>query len=182
MKRESLRSRWGGRLAVTASLGWVLTMSGCADPTVGRMNAPPQGHTAHKNPLADTYVHMRDNVLLADMSMSSVHFVPHSMELNSLGVYRLKRYAAILKVYGGTLRYDGAETEEELKANRMGQVRQYLVACGLDADQFEVEAGMAGGAGLKGTEAVNVRKATDFTPGEVARYRSQVGSGGGGGG
>ena len=93
------------------------------------------------------------------------------MELNSLGVRRLKRYAPILKVYGGTLHYDGNEQDDELRANRMGQIRKFLLACGLETDAFAVEEGLAGGAGLRAAEASEIRKAKEA---ELELYRAHV--------
>ena len=140
--------------------------SGCASPLPDRLNAPPQGQPPAAHAMQEDYVHMVDNALLADMSMSSVHFVPHRAELNALGVRRLMRYASILKVYGGTLRYDGPEPDQELRENRLEQIRGFLAASGLEPDQFEVDQGMAGGAGMAAAESVDVRKATRG-PGDV---------------
>src|SRR5688572_4073256 len=70
-----------------------------------RLNAPPQGHTCFQHESQERYVPMTDNAMLADMSMSPVHFVPHQSELNGTGMRRIKRYAEIMKIYGGTLHY-----------------------------------------------------------------------------
>ena len=149
--------------AAAMTTAWVLTGTGCQRPP-DRLNAPPQGHSERPNELQDPYVHMTDNAMLEDMSMSAVHFVPHCSELNALGVRRLKRYADILKIYGGTLRYDGMEDAEALAKGRMKQIEGYLVAQGVDPDAMEVVSAMAGGAGMDANEAILVRAASNFKP------------------
>ena len=63
----------------------VVVVAGCEQP-VERLNAPPQGQTDRPSQLQEDYVRMADNAMLADRSMSAVHFVPGTNELNSLGV------------------------------------------------------------------------------------------------
>ena len=138
---------------------WALTNAGCQNPPE-RLNAPPQGHSGRPNELQDPFVHMMDNALLEDMSVSAVHFVPHGSELNSLGVRRMKRYAEILKIYGGTLRYDGIEDAEALAKGRMEQIEGFLVAQGVDPDAMEIVRAVAGGAGMDATEAIQIRAAS----------------------
>ena len=166
MTRKTLPNRWAGLTAAVAVGSCVLIAVGCANPTPSRLNAPPQGqaHDAHR--LQETYVPMVDNALLADMTMSSVHFVPQTAELNALGVRRLMRCASILKVYGLTVRYDGSERDQELRQKRLGQIEAFLVASGLEPDQFAVEHGLAGGEGMTTIEAVAIRQAT-HGPGDI---------------
>jgi hypothetical protein len=145
----------------------LLAIPGCSKPHE-RLNSPPQGHTEYRNQLQEPYVYMADNAMLADMSMSPVHFVPHQTELNSLGARRLKRYAEILKIYGGTLRYDGTEDAKKLSEGRLAQIKHFLLAEGLDADRVEVQTGLAGGDGMNASEAILVRQETNFKPGETS--------------
>ena len=142
---------------------WGLFAAGCAEPS-SRLNAPPQGNSEKPNELQKPYIHMTDNALLEDMSVSSVHFVPHRIDLNSLGVRRLKRYAEILKIYGGTLKYDGTDEPQPLINQRMEQIKNLLVAEGLSKDQFEIDTGMAGGKGANASEAIVVRQASRIKP------------------
>lgn len=142
---------------------WVLTGMGCQSPPE-RLNAPPQGHSGRPHELQDPFVHMTDNALLEDMSISAVHFVPHCSELNALGVRRMKRYAEILKIYGGTVRYDGLEDAEALAKGRMEQIQGYLVAQGVDSDAMEVVRAAAGGKGMDSNEAILIRVASRFKP------------------
>jgi len=159
---------------LVAGLVVVLGMSaiaGCSKPHE-RLNAPPQGHTEYRNQLQEPYVYMADNAMLADMSMSPAHFVPHQTELNSLGARRLKRYAEILKIYGGTLRYDGTEESKKLTQDRIAQIRHFLLAEGLDASRVEVQADLAGGDGMNASEAILVRQETTFKPGQTSSSSS----------
>jgi len=141
----------------------VLAGMGCSNPPE-RLNAPPQGHTERPNKLQEPFVYMTDNAMLADMSMSAVHFVPHQAELNANGIRRLKRYAQILKLYGGTLRYDGVSDAAGLVQGRMEQVKEFLLAQGLERDRVEVKRALAGSEGMNASEAIAVREATNFKP------------------
>jgi hypothetical protein len=148
--KRTERLGWGMTVVLAAgALGWA---GGCAEPSK-RLNAPPQGASQRPAELQETFVPMTDNELLSDMSMSSIHFVPHQAELNSTGVRRLTRYAEILKCYGGTLKYDGVE-EQELMKPRLARLEDFLACSGVPKDKFKVEAGLAGGTGGRADEAI----------------------------
>jgi hypothetical protein len=183
MFKTSQQKGWMAGIAtgvLTAGL-----MLGCDHTRPERLNAPPQGQTDQPSQLQEHFVPMVDNALLSEMSMSSVHFVPNSPELNALGVRRLTRYAEILDVYGGTLKYDGTDPDRELRQSRVHRIEEFLLACGLGVGEFDVEEGLAGGTGMDATEASDVRTATRG-PGDVEISTAdmeldQVGSSGGGG-
>jgi hypothetical protein len=137
---------------------------GCEKQESSRLNAPPQGVTDRPHELQEPYVFMVDNAMLGDMNMSSVHFVPHQAELNSLGVRRLKRFASLLDIYGGTLRYDGAEADPQLRAARMQKLSEFLVDAGIKKDRFNVAEALAGGRGMAGSEALLIRVSTRYDP------------------
>ncbi len=137
-------------------------LSGCASAG-DRLNAPPQGQTDHPSELQDNYVRMADNALLNERSISAVHFVPGSVELNSLGVRRLNRYATLLKVYGGQLHYDGLDDEESFAKQRIEHIKDYLVASGVGPDNFSVDWGIAGGNDMRGSEASIARTGTSVS-------------------
>ncbi|HPD29565.1 MAG TPA: hypothetical protein PLL20_06190 [Phycisphaerae bacterium] len=161
----------------------VLALAGCTcvdGPPADQMNAPPQGTAPTGSRLAENYVAMTDNALLNDASMSSVHFVPRTAELNALGVRRLTRMAEVLKVYGGTVFYDGSDAERDLRKDRVEKIRLYLTSCGIDPSRFKVEEGFAGGSGIDGDEAVAIRRATRG-PGDVKIQAQAAGSGSSGG-
>ena len=145
----------------------VILCFGCETQDEGnsRLNAPPQGAADRPHVLQEPYVFMVDNAMLGDMNMSSVHFVPHQAELNSLGVRRLKRFASLLDIYGGTLRYDGVEADPQLRAARMQKLSEFLVDAGIKKDRFNVAEALAGGVGMAGGEALLIRVNTRFTPG-----------------
>ncbi len=127
-----------------------------------RLNAPPQGATDNPAALQEQLTYMNDNALLSDMSFGDVHFVPHTAELNGLGVRRLNRYAALLQQYGGTLRYDtDLDEDDELLVARMLHAAEYLQLAGLDSSRFEVELADPGGRGMRSEEAIEVRKASE---------------------
>ncbi|MHC4442821.1 MAG: hypothetical protein ACYTF1_04265 [Planctomycetota bacterium] len=157
MNRIKFHARLGWLLASFTVGLWVFTGTGCSERRSGRLNAPPQGISSEPNDLQDDYISMHDNALLADMSMSSVHFVPHSAELSGLGARRLKRYVTILKIYGGTLNYCDTEYDRLLTDARLESIDNYLLASGLAEDQYEVKLGIAGGTGLRASEAMAIR-------------------------
>ena len=157
----------------------------CKDgPPADQMNSGPQGTAPTSSRLQTHYTAMTDNALLNDSSMSSVHFVPRTAELNSLGVRRLTRVAEVLKIYGGTVFYDGTDAERDLRKDRVEKIRLFLTSCGVETSRFNVEQGFAGATGMDAEEATAIRKATRG-PGDVkiesktGEYET-TGSGGGG--
>jgi len=161
-----------GLAAVVVMVGWWLV--GCSENAPSRINSPPQGHSDRPHDLREDFDYMIDNALLADMSISPAHFVPHTPELNASGVRRLERYASILSVYGGTLNYDGVDDEETLATERIGRVKSFLIASGLTPETFSVEKGLAGGSGLDATEAVDIRKESKFKAGKTDGNQSPL--------
>ena len=157
-------------LAAVAVLG-LLGASGCGGNGPSRLNSPPQGSSESPSSLQDSYVNMTDNALLEDMSVSSVHFVPHTTELNSLGVRRLNRYVEILKIYGGTLRYDGLDDPDEMVKQRIERIKGMLVAGGVEADKCEVVQAMSGGPGLRADEAIAAREVTTAKSGAAEKKK-----------
>lgn len=133
----------------------LLVIGGCSESSE-RLNAPPQGAAEEANPLQEQYVYMQDNALLADMSISDIHFVPHTAELNGLGARRLNRYAQLLGVYGGTLHYDTElDVNDPLINRRMEHAAEYVKLAGLDPDKFEIVVGAPRGRGMPGHEAID---------------------------
>ncbi|MCZ6766327.1 MAG: hypothetical protein O7D32_05290 [bacterium] len=142
-------------------LVWMLPGTGCQEQSQ-RLNAPPQGATDNPAALQEQLTYMNDNALLSDMSFGDAHFVPHTAELNGLGVRRLNRYAALLQQYGGMLRYDTPMSDEdELVVARMAHAVEYLQLAGLDSSRFEIELADPGGLGMRSEEAIQARKAAE---------------------
>jgi len=135
----------------------VLTMSvGCQQP-VTRLNAPPHGTTECPSRMQDMYVSMQDNGLLADMSISDVHFVPQRTMLNSLGEERLARLAGLLEAYGGTIRLSTNETDDKLRVGRMAAVREFLCAVGIDTTAEVLTLDSPAGRGMPASEAILIK-------------------------
>jgi len=138
-------------------LGAWVTLTACYPPP-SRLNAPPQGTSQYPHELQKSYVHMLDNAMLADMAMADIHFVPHTSELNSLGERRLKRYAKLLEVYGGTLRYDTALRDRKLIDARIKHIREFLALEGIEPGRVAVVRDMPAGTGITAEEAIVIRK------------------------
>lgn len=140
-----------------AALAAITLGAACGTPPA-RLNAPPQGYTESPAPEQEIYTYMNDNALLADMSVAAVHFVPHTSEINSLGLRRLDRYASLLKMYGGTLRYATRLSDDELVSQRLKHVEEFLVSAGVDAKRMKLETGLPGGQGMAAEEASIARR------------------------
>jgi hypothetical protein len=132
---------------------------GCSQP-FERLNAPPQGFSENPCETQDQYIYMVDNAMLEDLSLADIHFVPHTAELNGLGARRLERYAKLLSVYGGTLRYTGTAGDEKLTEDRMASIRTYLATTGIGQQRIKVVQGMPGGNGMSANEAIAAKANT----------------------
>jgi len=139
------------RLVGSVTLVW--SAWGCNQPSE-RLNAPPQGYSEYPSPLAESFVYMVDNAMLEDLSLADIHFVPHSGELNGLGARRLERYAKLLTVYGGSVRYATAVADDRLVEQRMGSIRDYLATTGIASERIRVVRDLPGGVGMTAREAI----------------------------
>lgn len=137
----------------------ILAAVGCGGPAE-RLNAPPQGSTNYPSSMQDSFVCMVDNAMLEDLSMADIHFVPHSTELNGLGARRLERYAKLLTVYGGSIRYSTNSSDKELIDGRMASIRDYLGTTQIAMDRIKVVQGLPGGHGVTAREAITVKAET----------------------
>lgn len=171
MIRGTGGSKWVIAWSLACGLG---LLAGCTEPGQ-RLNAPPQGATERPNKMQDQYVYMNDNAMLQEMSMSSVHFVPHRPELNALGMRRLSRYAELMKEYGGTLHYDGVKDPDALADGRKDCIRAYLVSSGLEPGSFNVERGISGGDTFRASEASTIRDFSSFSK-EHQTYEDTIGN------
>jgi hypothetical protein len=133
-----------------------LVCGACQKP-VTRLNAPPHGVAEQKSELQAEYTHMADNALLADMVVSDVHFAPHRAILNSLGEERLSRLAALMELYGGTIRLSTNETDSELVAQRIDQVQKFLSEAGIATTTETVALGLPGSRGMDAAQAVLIK-------------------------
>jgi hypothetical protein len=134
-------------------LPWlVMACAGCETGTNHAMKKMDEARDAPKPHL--TY--MVDNAILHDMSISDMHFIPHTDELSSTGVARLDRMALLLDAYGGTVRYDTALSDQFMISQRIEHVREYLAATGCDMGRVEVRAMLSGGRGMPAAEALEI--------------------------
>ncbi len=99
---------------------------------------------------------MVDNALLHDMSVTDMHFIPHTSELSGTGAARLDRMAVMLNTYGGVVRYDTLMNDSELAQKRIDHVREYLEVAGCDVSRVQVTAMLSGGRGLTAKRAIEI--------------------------
>lgn len=141
-------------LVCLAAIG--LACSGCQEPAP-RVNASPAGQAEAKGELQDTYAYMIDNGLLADMSVSDVHFLPHRPLLSSLGEQRVQRLAALIHMYGGTIRFSTRESDDALVAQRTTVIKAALAAEGIDTTAEVVKGELPGGRGMDAAQAILIK-------------------------
>lgn len=130
----------------------VMAGAGCETGTNQAMKQMNEAREAPKPHL--TY--MVDNAMLHDMSISDMHFIPHTDELSSTGIARLDRMALLLDAYGGTVRYDTAMSDQFTVSQRIEHVREYLAATGCDMGRVDVRAMLSGGRGMPAAEALEI--------------------------
>ena len=133
----------------------LVAVAGCKSAPTGTnlsMQRMDESRDAPRSHLA----YMVDNAILHDMSVADLHFVPHSAELNGTGVARLDRMAKLVDVYGGTVRYETALTDQFLISQRIENVREYLSVTGCDMGRVDVRAMISGGRGMPADEAIKI--------------------------
>jgi len=102
------------------------------------------------------YTDMADNAMLQDMSVADIHFVPHTAELSGTGAARLNRMATLLDTYGGTVRYETFNANEEMVKHRLEHVREYLALTGCDMGRVQVKTMISGGRGMTASKAIHL--------------------------
>lgn len=143
---------------LTLSAATLGLLCAACQTTAPRLNAPPHGPPPEVTAdMRTLYDHMTDNALLDDMSVSDVHFLPERAQLNSLGEDRLTRLAALIEMYGGTLRYNAACEDEMVVAARTDTIVAFLKGHGVDATADTVTPGLPGGRGMRADEAILIR-------------------------
>lgn len=129
---------------------------GCSEPTK-RLNAPPHGAADEVSDLQAPLEYQVDNALLADMSVSDVHFLPHRAALSSLGEQRVNRLISLLREYGGAIRLSSDLEDAELLAARTAIVMERLTSAGIDTSKEVLREDMPGGRGMSAAEVVLIR-------------------------
>jgi hypothetical protein len=135
----------------------VLLAGGCNSPSA-RLNAPPHGKPDKAHELQSLYTHMTDNALLADMTVTDIHFIPHRAMLSPLGEDRLRRLASLMETYGGEIRFNTAVEDESLTARRLDVIVDFLMDAGIDTAVEVVAVGMPGGRGVAAEEAILIKR------------------------
>jgi hypothetical protein len=101
---------------------------------------------------------MTDNALLADMTVTDIHFIPHRAMLSPLGEDRLRRLASLMETYGGEIRFNTAVEDESLTARRLDVIVDFLMDAGIDTAVEVVAVGMPGGRGVAAAEAILIKR------------------------
>ena len=152
-----------------------VVVAGCIEPTE-RLNAPPQGYTERPNELQPFFSRQVDNAMMSDLSITDLHFVPHTSELNSLGTMRLTRMGELIETYGGTVCYATHIQDEELVNQRLTHVREFLESTGIDVTGIDVAVAMAGASYMPADEAIEAKER-----GMAVRMSGEEGAGESGG-
>ena len=141
---------------VILSVGLCLVCVACQEPAA-RLNAPPHGIPERTSDLQGTFVYMADNALLANMTVSDIHFYPHRGALSPLGEERLSRLASLIEVHGGTIRLSTDVTDEDLIEKRTETVMTFLAEAGVDTTREVLVEDLPGGAGMDATEVILIK-------------------------
>lgn len=128
----------------------------CQEPGP-RLNAPPHGAAVKTSELQSTFVHMMDNALLEDMTISDLHFMPHRPMLNQLGEERLCRLASLMEVWGGQIRFNTDLTDDELIEQRKQAIMDFLADAGVDTTAEVLGRDLPGGQGMPASEAILIK-------------------------
>ena len=157
-----------------------------------RLNAPPHGIAESTSELQDMYEYMTDSALLADMSLSDIHFIPHRPLLNTLGQERLCRLATLLNAYGGGVRLSTNVDDSKLVQERTDAVVAFLHEAGVDTSIHEVRLDLPGGDGMDAQQVILIRanegtyrpsgsgsRSAQPASGQPAAATSGMGAGGG---
>ncbi len=144
------------RAVLSGSLASLLWLTGCMNEAP-RLNAPPHGDVDEVSNMQSTYTYMTDNALLADMTVSDAHFLPHRARLNDTGERRLARLASLLDEYGGSIRLNSDVTDEALVQKRVETVVAFLRDAGLPASAQTVQRDIAGGRGMDAAQAILIK-------------------------
>jgi hypothetical protein len=134
-----------------------MVVAGCQQTAAPRLNAPPHGTAEQTADLQGTFEHMIDNALLTDMTISDIHFVPQRSMLNSLGEQRLARMAGLMESYGGAVRFNTREDDEDLVERRVDSIIAFLADEGIDTSTQVLNRELPGGYGVDATQAILIK-------------------------
>jgi len=100
---------------------------------------------------------MNDNALLADMTVSDIHFHPHRPTLNTLGQQRLSRLVSLIEVHGGTIRFNTDVDDKELIQKRTDAILAFLAEAGVDTTGQVLVEDLPGGRGMDASEVILIK-------------------------
>jgi hypothetical protein len=109
---------------------------------------------------------MVDSALLQNMAIADIHFVPHTDELNSLGVKKLTQMARLVETYGGTIHYETQLRDPDLVNRRMVHARDYLTTTGIDISRLQINSGASRGRGMLASDAIAILRAESTSLGD----------------
>ncbi len=157
-----------------ATICAALLVAGCSSSSP-RLNAPPHGVAESVHDMQGTFVYMTDNALLADMSVSDMHFLPHRAALTSLGQQRLNRLAQLISDFGGAIRFNSNLDDTVLIDKRLSATVEYLYELGIDTSSVVVARGMRGGSGMDATEVILIKQSEGtYDPNKAANNEGTV--------
>ena len=114
---------------------------------------PPMSRRAKDSDCADWFDAQADNATLTSMAVADVHFVPYRAQLNSLGRSHVTAIASYLERYGGDVTLESQQADAVVTQQRLENIREFLVAQGLDPEQLTITIGLARGRGQDASEA-----------------------------
>lgn len=143
--------------------GLLLSMSALSTLQIGcedfrARQDPLTGQAIDPGALHRYYRPMAMNAVMHDMSVADIHFVPHTSELNGLGVIRLADLAFILDRFGGTVRYETFEKDRYRISARLASVERHLTELGIDMTNVKVASLISGGRGMLARDAIAAKK------------------------
>lgn len=118
-----------------------------------------------------TFDYMADSALLADMTLSDYHFIPHRPILTPLGEQRLRRLATLLETYGGEIRFNTELTDPVLVTDRITAALDFLADQGVDTTADVLSEGIPAGEGMDAAQAILIKK-------EAGTFKPDGGEGG----
>ncbi len=156
-----------------------LMAAGCEGPSAkGGFDQPFATSAEVRDETFGVFTYMADNAILHDMSIADIHFIAHTTELSGTGVIRLTRFAKLLNAYGGTVRYETFESDEDLIRQRLDHVREFMASLDCDMERVQFAAMISGGRGMRAEEAIRVlEKGTVDSSGASAQFGSPPGGG-----
>lgn len=114
---------------------------------------PPMARRAKDSDCAAFFDAQADNATLTSMAVADVHFVPYRAELNYLGRSHVTAIGSYLDRYGGEVTLESQQADAVVTQQRLENIREFLVAQGLDPEQLTITIGLPNGRGVDANES-----------------------------